>query len=114
MTEEYKLTELPEKIREQSIKVLNLAEEIEKLRKELSITKNKVRGEVLLIKEGDKLKYTNNEMRDIATEERLFLDSTYNGKIKELSTMEYKLKLEQIQSEYLHNLFRMHLMIKVD
>ena len=99
------LLELPENIRVQALRIQLLAEDIEKLRLCIENGKNQALELVLCATEDGKPKYSNDKARNLAVQQLLRDDELYLSSIDELSRKESELRREQIQIDYLENMF---------
>lgn len=99
------LLELPENIRVQALRIQLLAEDIEKLRLSIENGKNQALELVLCTTEDGKPKYSNDKIRNLAVQQLLRDDELYLSSIDELSRKESELRKEQIQIDYLENMF---------
>ncbi len=99
------LLELPENIRVQALRIQLLAEDIEKLRLCIENGKNQALELVLCATEDGKPKYSNDKARNLAVQQLLRDDELYLSSIDELSRKESELRKEQIQLDYLENMF---------
>ena len=99
------LLELPENIRVQALRIQLLAEDIEKLRLSIENGKNQALELVLCTTEEGKPKYSNDKARNLAVQQLLRDDELYLSSIDELSRNESELRKEQIQLNYLENMF---------
>ncbi len=99
------LLEVPENIRAQVLKIQLLAEDIEKLRLCIENDKNQALELVLCATEDGKPKYSNDKARNLAVQQLLRDDELYPSRIDELSRKESELRKEQIQLDYLENMF---------
>ncbi len=100
-----RLLEVPENIRTQALKIQLLAEDIEKLRLCIENDKNQALELVLCATEDGKPKYSNDKARNLAVQQLLRDDELYPSRIDELSRKESELRKEQIQLDYLENMF---------
>ena len=104
-----RLFELPENIRAQSLKLAELTNHIEAIGLSLAQSKNQALELVLSATETDmgktKQKYSNEQSRKVALESLLRGDMLYLENIDELSRKECELRKEQIQLDYLENMF---------
>jgi len=101
----HQLLTLPEQIKSQSQKVADLTADIEKLRLSIANIKNQHLEIVLSATENNKPKYSNEQTRKIAVEQLLREDKLYLDNTDELGRTETALRSEQIQLEYLQNMF---------
>jgi len=103
------LFELPDDIRAQSLKLAELTNHIEAIGLSLAQSKNQALELVLSATETDmgktKQKFSNPESRKVALESILRGDMLYLENIDELSRKECELRKEQIQLDYLENMF---------
>lgn len=103
------LIEFPDKIKKQSLIVADLTVSIEKLRLSIANIKNQSLELVLNATDGGKPKYGNDKARNLAVEQILREDKLYLENIDELGRKDYQLRVEQIQLDYLHDLFKANL-----
>ncbi len=99
------LLELPENIRVQALRIQLLVEDIEKLRMCIENGKNQALELVLCATEDGKPKYSNDKARSLAVQQLLREDKLYLDSIDELSRKESESRKEQIQLDYLENMF---------
>ncbi|KCZ71623.1 hypothetical protein ANME2D_02358 [Candidatus Methanoperedens nitroreducens] len=101
-----KLLELPKEIQEQSEAVAGIYNDIEVLRLQIADIRNDALELVLSATENGKPKFTNEQTRKLATEQGLRDNEDYLLKLNGLGLKERELRVEQIELEYLNNLFR--------
>jgi len=103
------LFELPGDIRTQSLKLAELTNHIEALGLSIAQSRSQTLELVLSATETDmgktKQKYSNEQSRKVALESILRDDKLYLDNIDELSRKECELRKEQIQLDYLENVF---------
>ncbi len=105
------LLNLPDAIKDQALKVANTSQEIEKLRLLIAHSRNQAFEFISGIKEGDKLKYSNEKARSVAQETYLADDKAYLGNCDKVSRQEWQLKVEQIELDFLRDSFKATLAI---
>ena len=103
------LFELPDDIRAQSLKLAELTNYIEAIGLSIAQSRSQALELVLSATETDmgktKQKYSNPESRKVALESILRDDKLYLDNVDELSRKECELRKEQIQLDYLENMF---------
>jgi hypothetical protein len=99
---------LPESIKSQSLYINEQTILIETLRRSIENSKNQAFELVLSATEEGKPKYTNDKARNIAAQQILRDDKKYLENLDELGRKEVQLRRDQIQLEYLQNMFRAH------
>jgi len=103
------LSELPDDIRTQSLKLAELTNHIEAIRLSVAQSRSQALELVLSATETDmgktKQKFSNPESRKVALESLLRDDKTYLDNVDELSRNECELRKGQIQLDYLENMF---------
>ena len=105
------LLNLPDAIKDQQVKVAQTSQEIEKLRLLIAHSRNQAFEFISGIKEGDKLKYSNEKARTVAQESYLAEDKEYLENCDKLGRQEWRLKVEQIELDFLHDSFKATLAI---
>jgi len=109
------LIELPASIKSQSSAISDLTADIEKLRMSIATSNNQSWELVLCATVTDngktKEKYTNEKARKMAVEQLLREDKLYLENCDELGRKECELRAEQIQLDYLHNMFKAYLAV---
>jgi len=109
------LIELPASIRSQASIITTLTADIEKLRLSIALSKNQSWELVLCATVTDmgktKEKYTNEKARNMAVEQLLRDDKLYLENCDEIGRKECELRAEQIQLDYLHNMFKAYLAV---
>jgi len=104
-----RLFDLPNKIRKQSLKLAELTNHIEAIGLSIAQSRSQALELVLSATETDmgktKQKFSNPESRKVALESLLRDDKLYLDNIDELSRKECELRKEQIQLDYLENMF---------
>jgi len=96
---------LPESIKSQSLYLNEQTILIETLRRSIENSKNQALELVLNATEEGRSKYTNDKARNIAVQQILRDDKKYLENLDELGRKEVQLRRDQIQYEYLQNMF---------
>jgi len=104
-----RLFDLPKEIKAQSLKLAELTNYIETIGLSVAQSRNQALELVLSATETDmgrtKQKYGNEQSRKVALESLLRDDKAYLNNVDELSRKECELRKEQIQLDYLENMF---------
>ncbi len=108
---EQRIIEMPEKIRAQHILVMELTGTSELLKVIPEKIKSLHYEKILAEKDGGKLKYSNQDMRDIALEKVLDEDMTYEHALSLYEEKIRELKIAIIELDGLHNLFKAYLAV---
>lgn len=104
------LLELPDKIKAQTQRIVGLTNDGLNLEKELELAELGAKELVYNSVEG-KAQYTNDTARKAAKEKLLASDLKYQELLKIRETLNMKKQVEQIELEYLHNIFKAYLAI---
>lgn len=96
-----KLTELPDNIKTQQAKVVSLSITLEEKRKQSKTTEMIVSSKI-----ASDTTLTNEIKRKAAISESLSNDGSYQELLTDTTILEAQLRAEQIELDYLHNLFR--------
>jgi len=104
-----RLFDLPREIKAQSLKLAELTNYIEAIGLSIAQSRNQALELVLSATETDmgktKQKYSNEQSRKVALESLLRDDKTYLDNVDEMARKECTLRKEQIQLDYLENMF---------
>lgn len=107
---EQHIFEMPEKVKAQTQRIIGLTNECLNLDKELELTELGAKELVYNSVEG-KAQYTNDTARKTAKEKLLVTDLKYQELLKNKDVLDTKRQVEQIELEYLPNLFKAYLAI---
>ncbi len=108
---EQRILEMPEKITVQQTLIINIFGSTELLKAIPEKIKSLHYEKILAEKDGGKLKYSNQDMRDIALEKVLDEDTTYEHALSLYEEKRRELKIAIIELDRLHNLFKAYLAV---
>lgn len=104
---ERNLLELPQQIKEQELRVLNLTREVVERQRYISLFEASVKGVVSMEKDEQtgKNKFPNETLREAEVQNRLANDEKYEKDEMNLSMVRNNLKVQEIELRYLLNFF---------
>jgi len=100
------LLNLPDRIKEQSLEVAEISQQIEKVHLWIAHAKNEAFELISEIREEGKPKYSNEKARTVAQEKYLVESQQYLDNCDALGRLEWQLKTKEIELGHSQNLFR--------